>query len=328
MGRITFILGAGISKDFGYPLGGELKELVNTEIQSNSEVPLDKKEGIAKGIQQAPSLDEYLSRYSQYREEILPLMIWKILKCEEASRAQIDVEADNVFTRLFRIRENHGKEHVKFITFNYDRLLEHYFFQLELQKMKKDYPNREIDSQYYRETFHRVHNWKPHEPWENQSPHIIHVYGRLHPFPGERFIRPDNYVGYLGIPGDDLEYADSKIKFDSDFQKMCLECFRTAYEVRDLKRPYSLHDLVSDSAKVIFLGFGYHELNFRILDTKGNAEDAGHQSAFRKKGISYEGTVYRLDEGTVRGIREQFVPRLTVDHRTALEFLKTNFSQS
>jgi hypothetical protein len=268
----VFIIGAGGSKPYGFPTGYELYE----NIQKNYPQIVDrigedfkppnmhewrlKAKELSKQLKKTTciSIDKYLNINKQYIKIGTNAIASEIYKRE--AKAQLPFFGSNkngsdwysyLYSKL--IEKVHEKEdflklhelNIAFISFNYDRSLEHFFFE-NLYGLVE---NSGITRQQLAESF-------------NQIP-FIHVYGSLGKLPWQANIFSDasfevgknfEYVkfGKSGIPPFNL----------TDNLEISL-----IYEDRKEKPEISkAHELIKNADRILFLGFGYDEKNLEVLD--------------------------------------------------------------
>jgi hypothetical protein len=272
------VIGAGASKAFGLPLGGELSKLVGEQVTlrrddygntgwSNSalhsafrNVPgFSASEmgrashRIASGISLLRSVDDYLYIHGEDQavvqagkaaiaavileaESKSPLRYLDHYDQERAKRALIDLGSSWISTLVgllsprYRTRDaDRIFEDITFINFNYDRCVEVALASLLVAVYGIEQPRAQ-----------RI---------VSQS-RIIHPYGR---------------IGLLPWEGD-----PSGFSFGSEPQR--IDLIAASQRIRTLTEPYEIDQdraLIStafdEAARVVFLGFGFHEQNCDLL---------------------------------------------------------------
>ena len=213
----VFIVGAGAGKPYALPTGKELY----LHLQQN-----------CYETQSSPSMPP---RY-------LPKGDWMTYLFERMHRGL------NTPEDLFRLHENN---HVAFITFNYDRSLEHFLFSALWGLVKNSKTNINDETQ-----------WKAVADVIKQIP-IIHVYGKIGKLPWEAdYYQPgqfrlDDVVSY----GHDAQ--------GGRFGVLALRTYKMIDLIYDERKNNPVIEnakkLISSSDRVFFLGFGYDEMNLSIL---------------------------------------------------------------
>lgn len=166
----VFILGAGASNLYGYPTGEELREVILNKFCSSGEIKnilynskiimdfMDLDEFRAAFFKSStPSIDLFLARNNQFSELGKIAIVSSILDAENNSIFREDIHKNRrnqdwykyLFSRMVEslIKPNSyrdfGDNQVTFITFNYDRSLEHYLHEsLSHLFYSQQFPNR------------------------------------------------------------------------------------------------------------------------------------------------------------------------------------------
>jgi len=251
----VFILGAGASSEFGFPLGERLRqEVINTFIGNSQETesiakvltgnwPEDFKEYI-KPINEFAyklkhsvrySIDDFLERYQKTYLSIGKLAIALVLTRYE--NHDLLFESDNWYRKIYdRMSEGtnietFSKNKVSFITFNYDRSLEHFLY------ITLTHSDEKITEERVKEII-------------NQIP-IIHIYGQLDLLPwqdaeGRPYGNPIT-LKQLKRYKDNINIIFENVteKVNTNFQKAI--------------------DLLKQAEKIYILGFGFHPTNLTRL---------------------------------------------------------------
>jgi len=245
--RTVLVLGAGASKEYGYPLGRELRYLL-VQVKENSPqlAMIEQATGLkreeitafcyALRNSELPSIDEFVYHQPQFAEAATCAIALALIPGEERHKL-FDTELDPalrlyeyIWTAMMdgRNRESFDEEQkLGFVTFNYDRSLEYYFFKVMQATFGLD-----VD---------RTAKLVCRIP-------IVHVYGRLDPLPWET--RPGRGYGHSMTP-ELLNAARSGIRLLRD--------------ARGEQGFQAARQLISDAEAVHFVGFGYHSLNMEGL---------------------------------------------------------------
>lgn len=255
----VLVLGAGASAPFGFPLGQGLKDLVCRKIlQQPGSVQLLATLGFKTDIisrfrtalenSGRSTVDAFL----EYREDFLEIgktaIAATLLPYETTARLFRDwivrranpeiTREGNWYDLLFGVLsdgipfEEFNKHKLSIITFNYDRSIEHYLFT----SLKNSYnkPDKECG-----EKLRKIE--------------IIHVHGSLGPLGWQS--RP---AGLPSVPYD--SGTDPKVV------KLAAQNIKIIHEsVADTPEFTQARNILLNSTRVLFLGFGYHPTNLRRL---------------------------------------------------------------
>lgn len=253
---IVFVLGAGTSMPYNFPSGKQLVQTIVEIIQRLSIVdPIFKivlerhysRESIdsfaeAFFLSNQPSIDAFLEHRPEFADIGKLLIALVILKTE----LDTDLFGFNnrergcyqyLFSKLNTNWDEFPKNKVGFVTFNYDRSLEHFLFTSLKNTYGKEDNNcaRQLD----------------HIP-------IIHVHGSLGKLPWQS----EDGVSYGANLRDGLSVDNTtveRIRFASKQIKIVAENqssqeFQKAFE------------LICQAEKIYFLGFSYHQANMTRLN--------------------------------------------------------------
>ncbi len=262
--KTVFILGAGASMPYGYPTGQQLRiEILNNHperLKQASIADMDsdtKSEIIPHAISLAKklgkttdSIDSYVAKNNHFSQTAKLAIVLTLLNCEKSSqfREKAPIPGQDWYSYLFRkIDESpfepsgykkFGQNNVSFITFNYDRSLEHFLYENLKNSYSKASPE-EIKDQI------------------NKIP-FFHVYGKIADLPWEN----DDGIPYLNI-----EPLSNKHEYPiKDLYKL-LNNIQTIHERKEHDRS-EMVQLIAKATKVFFLGFGYAPENIEILGFK------------------------------------------------------------
>ncbi len=248
----ALVLGAGASHDFGFPLGRDLFEEIRDDLKHTSS-PLWKSlnefgfndneiiNSFRKELRRsdAPSVDAFLETQDDF-QDLGRMAIWLKIQSYEKDSMLYDTKGIHWYNYLFEkmhteLFDDFKQNQLSIITFNYDRSLEHYFFNKLMTR------------------------WGKRDPGEckemlSNIP-IIHVYGKLAPLP---------WQDSPGIPYDlDLD----KIGYDAHVY------ISKAYEQIKIMSDDETDSEEFDEAfwtlekgdRIFFLGFGYNKRNLTRL---------------------------------------------------------------
>ncbi len=253
----VFILGAGAGKPYGLPLGDELYQFICGNIwkQFRDEDIEEMAKDFARELRQTcgVSIDRYLN-INKGLKDIGILSIAAAIHFFELNSIpklpfnNFSLEGD-WYTCLYRrmiqgletpedlLRISENK--VSFITFNYDRSLEHYLFNNLYGLLKNAGVSKEAVATKLVEI------------------PIIHVYGKTGYLPWEGKAAPSVHYGFdKRLPGE----------IAIQTQKMINLIYEERKDSPELERAKKL---ISNADRIIFLGFGYDEMNLSILGLPG-----------------------------------------------------------
>jgi hypothetical protein len=263
--RTVFILGAGASCPYGFPTARQLRKdiLAKSGEWYGQYVHGFTTEHAFRRIDQGypdqltlehfvqsfrlsstESIDLFLSRNPQLVKMGKMAICLAILKAEKQSHFREDVEKPerdwyfylyNRLTRGFATQESYccfPQSNVAFITFNYDRSLEHFLFESVLHSCEG------IDSAKAKEIM-------------SQIP-IIHVYGQ---------------VGGLGwqAVGPRIAYGGESDDFSQIDLLSVIENLYVVHEERVNPELERAREVIKEAERIFFLGFGYAKENFEVL---------------------------------------------------------------
>lgn len=237
--QVVFILGAGASKPYGFPLGSELVKqayniLENQQILdcletldfAHDDIKKFRKELLSSARQ---SIDAFL----EHRQELIELgkfVIAATLIPREQEKSLINFDNSDhwykyIFNKMNSTFEDFDKNQIKFITFNYDRSLEHFL----LTSLKSSYGKSEAECA---EKIKRIP--------------IVHLHGQLGHLPWQDM-------------SDSREYND---EINSKTLRQCADMIRIIHEDVSGNEEFQLAwKALEEAEKIYFLGFGYHEAN-------------------------------------------------------------------
>ncbi len=258
----VFVLGAGASAAFGFPLGRRLRQEIAESVGVPSPVNnalhhyygyvwghggWERVQDGSKSLQDLEreaqefwealasplySIDAFLERRPEF-EEIGKVAIAAILIPHEDPK-QLPIPwpqlrwIDELFQKMDCAPDKLSQNHVKFITFNYDRSLEYYF----LKALRTTYGMSEQDAATSVEAIP-----------------IVHIHGQL----GQPHFQSPDGRGYT--PEVTLEAL-----------KRAVEGMRIVYQqLDDAPEIQSAHEYIEEAQILCFLGFGYHPDSIRRL---------------------------------------------------------------
>jgi hypothetical protein len=263
--RTVFILGAGASCPYGLPTANELRcDIIRnfrtrygdhcvthreTEKERTARGYPTISDAIAflsvfDGPNNMESVDLFLSRQPRFREVGKLAILLSILHHERESRFAHNMKEPGrdwyslLYDRM--TRESTGKDSYKelarnqvaFITFNYDRSLEHFLFR----------------------SLHSFEDATPENVKEQIDQIMIsHVYGKLSLLPWQ-----DNDTSKVLGYGDDA--SESYGRLPSVIQNLYV-----VHEERTNPELEKARTTISEAERIFFLGFGYADENLKVL---------------------------------------------------------------
>ena len=253
----VFILGAGASKPYGYPTGKELRNYIcnnfindyldSTKLPHHSS-QIHKIEEIINAFSKSnnKSIDLFLTRHPEYEDLGKKIITFSIIKNEISSKnpEKLMNDQEDWFSELFELLTDELTEPVSynrilendisFITFNYDRSLEHFLFE----SLNNSFKN--IDAKEIAKVILQIS--------------IIHVYGKITDLPWED---SNQFKGY----------RDFKLEYCADYANNINVIYSSRVDEERITRAKTL---IKDADRIFFLGFGFAKENLDILNIKGN----------------------------------------------------------
>jgi alkyl hydroperoxide reductase subunit AhpC len=314
--KTVFILGAGASCPYGFPSGAQLRKeicfdfpdkysrfLINVNSHDNLRV-----EGFRNFVEKffkssTKSIDLFLARNPNFAELGKYVIAFEMLNAEVNShfneQSKNDGKEDWLFYLFDRMTDTikdktqikkFSENNISFITFNYDRSLEHFFFTSLRNSF--DVPEYEV--------LNILRQLK-----------IIHVYGSLAPL--------DWQDGKHGI-----QYGQ---KASECVLQNISQNLRTIYEEKQNPELNEVKSLIVGANKVFFLGFGYAEENMNILGLPQiiplNSIVYGTGYGLEKKEIEkiYNGMWNGLKEHPETAAKNYFY-KIEIENKHCLELLR------
>lgn len=256
----VFILGAGASMPYGYPSGSGLRKVIFDRLGSSSVIKkmegLGFNEGEISKFRQGLkfSATSSVDSFIEHRQAFIyigKITMANVLIPIENENSLFTEGADKWYPYLFENLiansfDTFDNNKVSFITFNYDRSLEHFFFTALKNRYGKT--DDECASKLKNIPILHLHGKLNDLPWESSS-------GR--PYNG--LISSDDI---LEEAADEIRIIHEDIKDDSLFKKA--------------------HNYIESADNIFFLGFGYHRLNMDRLNLHKFAEDEVLQDKYIK----------------------------------------------
>lgn len=231
----VFVLGAGCSRPYGFPLGDQLKTTMLGRFSGETKQLLEKVgftkdhfEEFHEVLQYSsdPTVDIFLEKRRRFRKLGSYLIAATIMPLEtrDSLFPQRDWYAD-LFMALDFERESEDPLPLSIVTLNYDRSLEYFL------KKSIDYNCRDW-------LIERAHH-------KREQIRIVHAHGSLGDYPN---------VPYGLKPTDEaaLKQAAERIKIASD-------------KLEDSHDFHQAIDIIATAQHVVFLGFGYNQQTLSAL---------------------------------------------------------------
>ncbi|MFH1081655.1 MAG: hypothetical protein V1766_15575 [Pseudomonadota bacterium] len=263
-----FILGAGASKPYGYPLGTELRtEIINNFLMIFSGIinmsPLrerDKNEHLRgakdfiEHFAKAPvtSIDKYLAfnpSFKYYGKIAITIcIVQREMQSTFLDQMEEPFKKQDWYRLLFNrmISTFNGPDDYKkfpenqiaFITFNYDRSLEHFLFS-------------SFQHNFWQQRGKFERTLKDYLPFP-----IIHVYGQC-----AQFIQEP--ISGLRL-NTEIDYGETVADFET-FKSLSSGIHVVGEERSDNQLQSRIHELIKQYKRIFFLGFGYADENLEAL---------------------------------------------------------------
>lgn len=258
----VFILGAGASCPYGYPSGRELRREICTHFYEDYDRFILKRSKIASFVppklelnearnfadkfnkSSTKSIDLFLARNPEFEILGKKAIIFRIFAAERNSAFREQMRTggrkQDWYSYIFdRLTDDHVEKNdyrrfcenkVSFITFNYDRSLEHFLYE-SLVNSFNNIPLEKIKEQLVKLR-------------------IIHIFGQI-----------------AGLEWQDL---DSKIEYRWDINRINVQGLvnnlRIIYEENNNPELKEAHELLRKAQHIFFLGFGYAKENLELLN--------------------------------------------------------------
>ena len=245
----TLILGAGVSHDYGYPLGSglikDVHDLIEERAAEYSDVPVRaenlKKIGVSLRKIDGDSIDMFMKIRPEYHAVVTGMIGDVLMRREDHGEFYSFPTENHPYKLLFREMQEYGFENFRLISFNYDRSLEEYFAGRLEETLKVSRVDEKLIS-------------------EMEKLKIEHIHGRLPLVPGEP--NPKNQPVARYNPD----------RRDWDFFTHGQKNFTGFYEDKAVNE--TALQYIKESHRIFFLGFSFSPENMAILgyDFKKNPD--------------------------------------------------------
>ncbi len=291
----VFILGAGASAPYGFPLGNNLFwSVINNALEgaggnvltqmdySKEEIGRFRKDLLGSG---RLSVDAFL----EHRQELIPIgkaaMAYILIAQEREDVLYGEGEGTwykYLYDKLSTSFEEFGNNTISVITYNYDRSLEHFLFN----SLRKSYnkPEYRCVEQLRKIPIIHLHGRLGHLPWQDEQG-------------SGRAYHPHTEAGIIEQYAEEIRIIHEDINLDSDPEFV---------EARELLR---------NAEQVYFLGFGYDATNLRRL----RVDEWVSTPIIR-------GSTYGLVRNEHKGIHRAFNGKIELDNISydVFDFLKNH----
>ncbi|WP_416763103.1 hypothetical protein ACNI65_11365 [Roseateles sp. So40a] len=333
--RTVYILGAGASFPYGFPLGAGLRtEILNVkpadlhQVKFSNAGIVPKIEELTSQFKQAfehsksPSIDAFLANRTEF-SEIGRIAIAKVLlSYERVKTLYADERNDDWLGAVLNSMrcpkiEDFLKNQVSFVTFNYDRSLE----LTLLNFVRHNFNHSEGDALKVVESFP-----------------IIHVYGSL----GSLNPSSKNFVpygggtpsrsAYVGVFGDDNGHAErERYRQHLRWVASAASEIRVIPEHRDDVEPNHFSrakELIANAERVVMLGFAFDDLNVRRLSPELPTAIGRLENEFHGDAVCCAATIYGMAQAEVlrvaRGLAREAhrLRQFRLHNMTSLQMLR------
>lgn len=266
--QTVFILGAGASFPYDYPTGPQLNNSIIEMIDFDESSLLDENKPTTKGIlaihaihenfsndllkqflnlkkgledSGRSSIDTFLENRSEFCDIGKRCIAWNLIKKEyqkiNDKRDWFEYLHDQELAKGCNSLEDYGQNNIDFVTFNYDRLLEHNL----ITRLKGTYGNDEVEC----------------AEMINENFKIVHVHGKLNDLNWES----SDGRAYGQKPNSQKEWKRASSGINIIHEKMGPEPFNEA------------HKLIENAELIVFLGLNlYNTINLDRLNIANNLE--------------------------------------------------------
>lgn len=235
---IVFVLGAGASKPYGFPLGDELKYLMLGRFKNKTHNILQKLDfdaDVIKEFQESlrysthPNIDIFLEKKYNFRELGSYLIAITIMPLEkhEALFPQKNWYGD-LFDTLDFENEEPDTSNLAIVTLNYDRSIEYFLA-------------KNIDYNCHTDLVNFAQE-------KRKKIKVVHAYGSLGKYPQVTYGTKPNDINALKNAAASIKIVSDRLEDSQEFQEA--------------------QRIISQANNIIFLGFGYNERTLGALLAK------------------------------------------------------------
>ncbi len=252
----VFILGAGASKPYGYPIGPVLvKNIVDSIDQAKlsffeyfditSTHLKDFKEAITSSL--ASSIDFFLSDRKDFIKVGKLCIATILLQCENPNINGFAYRKEGIYHFIFEQMKKYcdikefGENKVSFITFNYDRSLE-FVFHNALNTYAQN--KQEIHEQLSKIPIIHLHGYLGSLPWQTGKQSEVFEYGSL-PKKKDQIINDSKYIRRIESSAEKLTLLTNAPLSSEEFIRS--------------------KNAINNAKKIYFIGFGFDERSMKNL---------------------------------------------------------------
>jgi hypothetical protein len=233
--KTVFILGAGASAPYGFPLGTELKQMmitglnagyINTLVQNKFDKSLVRNFIDSLRRTDHPTIDIFLEKKKKFREIGAFAIAYILLPLEKEKRL---LDKKDWYSRIFNIlnfeKDQPNTDNITFVSLNYDRSLEH-FLTIKIEANCADDLIEHAEAKY-------------------KKLRIIHAHGSLGSYPQIKY-------GANMAEDEILVTAAQGIRIISD-------------QLEDSENFLNAQLAISYAENIVFIGFGYDPTTLKLL---------------------------------------------------------------
>lgn len=297
MAKTTLILGAGLGKEYGFPTGPELRQMIIHKLP-------DHEHKLKHIFQWATSetVDEIAAKHPEHAHTIRSLVTKILFDGENLAKLQQNERPNTYKLMLKQIAISLANKHeVEVLTFNYDRSL-----QCLLHEVNKTEPKNRIPQETIKTVYGRL---SPlfHEDTSKSRERHYHDYGS-----GSR-ARVHNPNSSLSAK------AEEEIRIQQNQMSLELTSSIRFIEEEGLVTDHEISKILNTSDQIYFLGIGYHDPNMKIL---------GIDLSIKYPDKIIAGTGYGLSQYEINYLLKKYPAIDHIELCDAHTFLKTKFSIS
>jgi hypothetical protein len=315
----VLVLGAGVSVDYGYPVGSGLIEKI-IELGSDNhfnnllkilQLPIHDFKDLCSLLisSDLTSIDSFLERNPNFTKLGKLAIAYCLIKCETSSRlldgnAKTNGCYQHIFKAINTKWEVLSDNKLSIITFNYDRSLESYLYTIFTSRYR-DKTEIEISEAIKRIPIIHVHGWLGPLDWQDQN--------------GRKYcaFSFDKDINIVKKYTQDMKIIDSV----SNQIIVVPEDHKNNKEFEDAQV------LLKAADRIYFLGFGYDQNNLKkLIIPRWNFVDEklmNKYPAVDRVVKSFKGSGYRIDQVDRDAIEGKWKIYIAEDNLTSLGFLKT-----
>lgn len=312
--KTVFVLGAGASHPFGYPTGGELKKIICDELnsvgcsnlfsyeqdeQADYRVQIDKFKTHFKRSSEN-SIDLFLKKNPEFTRLGKKLIARILFPCEDEGRL-FDLQNTENWCHFFwniidNNFENIDKHHLHFITYNYDRSLEHFLFLSLYHSYAGKKSQQECAEKLKKIDIRHVYGCLAPLPWQDPE-------GRAYAPEIKRMKDFDCAVENLYLIGEERSGQPARLRYSK------------------------IQEIMSEATYIYFLGFRFDEENLGVLGNDFSKAERIWGTAFGLGEFEQQKALALIRKRKIKGggifnYQGEFVSRVKLFSKKSLEFLR------